>query len=60
VHNLFYSTIRSVKALQIYATSRNTEKTTKEANSFVPLTQREWQQDAEMKAVMYLSQPVSV
>ena len=60
VHNLFHSTIRSVKPLQIYATSMSTKKTTKETNPFVPLTHREWQQDAEMEAIMYLTQPVSV
>jgi len=60
VHKLCYSTCRSVKALQIYATSRSSEKTTKEANLFVPLMHHEWQQSAKMETVMYLTQPVSV
>jgi len=60
VHNLFYSTCRSVKPTQIYGTAKSTEKTTKEATRFVSLTSSEWKETAEMEAVMVISQPVSV
>ena len=42
VHNLFYSTCRLVKPMQIYGTAKSTEKTTKEVTRFVSLTSSEW------------------